>query len=164
MGFNGDTMGFTIPLTSTFEELDQSWFKPLELFISPKGFDGKWLTAWVTVVVGQDPNTPKCCRWRSQHGVPSQRVRPTKFKKIAAGFCSFSEASMNEMAWWMSAKWPPGVKNAALFAVASTILVGESGVILCILYILYKLGDYDLVGGLEHVVFFHILGITIPTD
>jgi hypothetical protein len=33
---------------------------------------------------------------------------PQNFKKNAAGFCSFSEASMNEMAWWMSAKWPPG--------------------------------------------------------
>ena len=166
MGFNGDTMGFTIPLTSTFEELDQSWFKPLALFISPEGFDGKWLTAWVTVVVGQDPSTPKCCRWRSQHGVPSQRVWPTKFKKIAAGFCSFSEASMNEMAWWMSAKWPPGEKCRAFRSGFHHPC--ESGVILCIhvytIYILYKLGDYDLVGGLEHVLFFHILGITIPTD
>ena len=80
-----DTMGFTIPLTSTFEELNQSWFKPLALFISPEGFDGKWLTAWVTVVVGQDPSTPKCCRWRSQQGVPSQRFWPTKFLKKCSG-------------------------------------------------------------------------------
>jgi len=67
------------------------------------------------------------------------------------------EAKDGTMVW--SSKRP----NRAVTAQHPCWLMMSSGVILGLIYI-YHSSHYYLVGGLEHFLFFHILGIIIPTD
>ena len=71
------------------------------------------------------------------------------------------EAKDGTMVW--SSKRP----NRAVAAQHPCGLMMSSGVILGLIYndiYIYHSSHYYLVGGLEHFLFFHILGIIIPTD